>query len=61
MVCSICGYKADDDVVRATLEAKGNREIRVCELCACDIAIALFSSRTVSMKLEDGMFSLEVL
>lgn len=60
--CSVCGMKADgDDVVTPSLEANSKLALRVCELCACDIAMALFSQRTVTVKLDDGMLMMEVL
>lgn len=62
MNCLVCGMRADDeDVIEPVLEAKGNETVRVCELCACDIAQTLFTSRTVTVKVQDGMLSMEVL
>ena len=50
----------DDDVIDVPLEFNAEADLKVCETCCVDVALALFNTRTVKVSLQEGMLMLEV-
>jgi hypothetical protein len=59
--CPICNNKMDsDDVLQVPLEAR-EEDLKICEMCAVNVAEALFQNRTVKVWLDEGVMMMEVL